>query len=299
MTFLSTVSDLFRLTLVLVASAFLSSCVTHNGVSEPPWVAAVAGDGPGDPGLVRYETLAVKNLPKSRRGNPPVYQVFGETYNVMDSAEGFRQWGVASWYGKKFHGRETSSGEIYDMHLMTAAHKTLPLPTFVRVTRADNGKSIVVKVNDRGPFVGDRIIDLSFAAASKLDILDSGKAEVYVEAISTHYVSDAILDGPSAFDSEQHSALIAAEPSAVVVQESVPSEVFIQVGAFSQAPNAERMLVRVRETLNLPAGINHDPSRRLHLVQVGPMDSEFMVQNAVNSLATLGIDSFKLVSGNP
>lgn len=296
---LSTVSGILRCTVVLLTLPLLGGCIAIPGAGEPPWVAAVAGDGPGDPSLLQNKTTVVQNMPKSTRGNPPVYRVFGETYKVMDSAENFKEWGVASWYGKKFHGRETSSGEIYDMHLMTAAHKSLPLPTFVKVTRADTGKSVVVKVNDRGPFVGDRIIDLSFAAATELDMVDSGKVEVYVEALSTHYIAQPILDEPMLYDSEQQAALIAAEPQDVAVQESVSSDVFIQVGAFSQVPNAARMLDRVREALDLPAGINHDRTRQLHLVQIGPMADEYMLQDAVDSLSSVGIDSFTFVTVNP
>lgn len=296
---LSTVSGILRCTAVLFSVSLLGGCAAFNGASEPPWVAAVAGDGPGDPRLLQDRAIVVQNLPKSRRGNPPVYRVFGETYKVMDSAEDFKEWGVASWYGKKFHGRETSSGEIYDMHLMTAAHKNLPLPTFVKVTRADSGKSVVVKVNDRGPFVGDRIIDLSYAAASELGMVDSGKVEVYVEALSTHFVAPPGLAEPGLYSSEQQAALIASEPVGVAVQESVSSDVFIQVGAYSQAPNAERMLDRVQEALDLPAGINHDRNRELHLVRIGPMADEYMLQDAVDSLSSVGIDSFTFVTVNP
>lgn len=296
---LSTVSGILRCTAVVLGASLLSGCITPNGAIEPPWVAAVAGDGPGDPTLLQDREMVVQNMPKSKRGNPPVYRVFGETYKVMDSAENFKEWGVASWYGKKFHGRETSSGEIYDMHLMTAAHKNLPLPTFVKVTRADTGKSVVVKVNDRGPFVGDRIIDLSFAAATELDMVDSGKVEVYIEALSTHYITQPILLEPPTYDSTQQAALIAAEPQDVARQESVSSDIFIQVGAYSQAPNAERMLDRVRESLDLPVGISHDQNRQLHLVHVGPMADEYMLQDALASLSSVGIDSFTFVTVNP
>lgn len=121
--------------------------------------------------------------PRSRYGNPKTYEVMGERYFVLNSAEGYKEHGGASWYGTKFHGRRTSSGEAYDMYQMTAAHKTLPLPTYVRVTRKSNGRSVVVKVNDRGPFHAGRIIDLSYAAAARLDLLKEGSAEVVVEAL--------------------------------------------------------------------------------------------------------------------
>ncbi|MDG1662054.1 MAG: septal ring lytic transglycosylase RlpA family protein [Pseudomonadales bacterium] len=121
--------------------------------------------------------------PKSRGGNASVYTVFGKSYRVLDSAKGFKERGDASWYGKKFHGRDTANGERYDMFQMTAAHKHLPLPSYVRVTNLENRKSTIVRVNDRGPFHGGRIIDLSYAAATKIDMLKKGTARVEIEVI--------------------------------------------------------------------------------------------------------------------
>jgi len=121
--------------------------------------------------------------PRARYGNPPFYDVFGKRYYVLSSSVGYWERGVASWYGPGFHKERTSIGEPYDMYGMTAAHKTLPLPTYVRVTNLQNGRSIVVRVNDRGPFVGNRIIDLSYTAAAKLDMLRNGTAMVDVRAI--------------------------------------------------------------------------------------------------------------------
>jgi rare lipoprotein A len=121
--------------------------------------------------------------PRSRYGNPPFYDVFGKRYYVLSSSVGYWERGVASWYGPGFHKVRTSTGEPYDMYGMTAAHKTLPLPAYVRVTNLQNGRSVVVRVNDRGPFVGNRIIDLSYTAAAKLDMLRNGTALVEVRAI--------------------------------------------------------------------------------------------------------------------
>lgn len=121
--------------------------------------------------------------PQVRAGNPKVYTIRGKQYRTLKTHRGFEQVGYASWYGSKFHGRKTSNGESYDMYAMTAAHKTLPIPCYVRVTRQDNGKSIVVRINDRGPFVDGRIIDLSYAAAIKLGMTQSGTAKVHIEAI--------------------------------------------------------------------------------------------------------------------
>jgi rare lipoprotein A len=141
--------------------------------------------------------------PRSRYGNPPFYEVFGKRYYVLSSSVAYVERGVASWYGPGFHKVRTSTGELYDMNGMTAAHKTLPLPAYVRVTNLQNGRSIVVRVNDRGPFVGNRIIDLSYTAASRLDMLRNGTAMVEVRAID-----------PSAPSRDQGLPLLAAAPMA-------------------------------------------------------------------------------------
>ncbi|GMV05325.1 MAG: hypothetical protein AMXMBFR53_16040 [Gemmatimonadota bacterium] len=121
--------------------------------------------------------------PRSPYGNMAEYQVFGRTYRTLESAEGYREEGVASWYGEEFHGRSTSSGEPYDMYAMSAAHRTLPLPSFVEITNLDNGRRVVVRVNDRGPFHGGRLIDVSYAAAHRLGMLGRGTARVRVRAL--------------------------------------------------------------------------------------------------------------------
>ena len=149
------------------------------------------GFGSAGPGLASAEGLDFDEIPdaipqqelKRRSGNPETYVIDGVTYRVRDTSDGYREEGLASWYGGYFHGRRTSSGDVYDMYLMTAAHKSLPLPTYVRVTHLGNGRSVVVRVNDRGPFVEDRIIDLSFTAATKLGMADSGTARVEVVAL--------------------------------------------------------------------------------------------------------------------
>lgn len=152
--------------------------------------ATIQGDQDGfpssdqvPPNLADIPDAVPQAAPRSRYGNPAEYEVLGKRYFVLATAEGYRERGGASWYGTKFHGRRTSSGEPYDMFAMTAAHKSLPLPTWVRVTHLGNGKSVVVKVNDRGPFHEGRIIDLSYAAAARLDLLRSGSAQVEVVAL--------------------------------------------------------------------------------------------------------------------
>ncbi|RUO77218.1 septal ring lytic transglycosylase RlpA family protein [Idiomarina seosinensis] len=135
------------------------------------------------PTAAELENATPVQEPYSDQGNRD-YQVFGKRYQVLDSAEGFVETGLASWYGNKFHGHLTSNGEYYDMYSMTAAHKHLPLPSYVRVTNLENNKSVIVRVNDRGPFHPRRIIDLSFAAAYKLEMLDNGTAKVQVKAVN-------------------------------------------------------------------------------------------------------------------
>ena len=136
------------------------------------------------PNLANINEPKPKHEPKSRYGNAPNYTVFNKTYKVLKSSDGYKERGYASWYGTKFHGFRTSSGEVYDMFSMTAAHKTLPLPTYAKITNLHNKHSVIVKINDRGPFHGDRIIDLSYAAASKLGIVANGVGAVEVVAIN-------------------------------------------------------------------------------------------------------------------
>jgi rare lipoprotein A len=131
-----------------------------------------------------FQKLIPKNEPLSRYGNPDTYAVSGRNYNILKTAKGYKARGLASWYGTKFHSQRTSSGEHYDMYAMTAAHRTLPLPSYLRVKNLDNGRVAIVKVNDRGPFHSSRLIDLSYAAATKLGILPKGTAHVEIEALS-------------------------------------------------------------------------------------------------------------------
>lgn len=153
---------------LLVLLCGLAGCST---ISPTPDWSSIPGPTPIDE-------------PKSRGGNKSSYVVWGQRYHVMDDATGYVQEGIASWYGEPFHGRKTSNGEVYDMHQMTAAHKNLPLPSYVLVTNKDNGKRAIVRVNDRGPFHGDRIIDLSYRAAQVLDMDKKGVADVKIEVIT-------------------------------------------------------------------------------------------------------------------
>jgi rare lipoprotein A len=191
-------------------------------------VAVSSGCTFGVPISKRGEQQSSSGVPAttpSQRGNPSSYVVFGKRYYVLDSSEGFVQRGIASWYGTKFHGRQTSSGEVYNMHAMTAAHKTLPLPVYVHVKNLDNGRSTVVRVNDRGPFISGRIIDLSYAAAKKLGVDGPGTANVEISVLSK---------GES-----KPSSVVRSIPLAPEVDES---PLFIQMGSFSSQMNAYSMV---------------------------------------------------------
>lgn len=156
---------------ILLSIMLLALAACGGGTGVKPEARKPAPIMPGD------------DAPRSKYGNPASYEVFGETYHVLPTARGYSERGKASWYGEEFHGKRTSSGEPYNMHAMTAAHRTLPLPSYVRVTNLQNRREIIVRVNDRGPFHDDRIIDLSFAAATELGILRNGTADVEVSAV--------------------------------------------------------------------------------------------------------------------
>ena len=201
--------------------------------------------------------------PKSRYGNPDSYVVFGKRYYTLDSARGFVERGVASWYGEKFHGRRTSSGEPYDMYAMTAAHKALPLPTYVQVTNLGNGRQVVVRVNDRGPFHDNRIIDMSYAAASRLGMLSAGTALVEVKAIDPASPT-APTPVPVAMPASEQI------PSTV---NSVPLSLYLQVGAFAVKANALKLEQRLRALSSQKVRINETlhGGQRLYQVQLGPL----------------------------
>lgn len=175
------VSRCARLITLLSVVVLLPACGFFGGLSKPGGVSDSAPNVVPDNSKISDAVPRVE--PKSRGGNRSSYKVFGKTYKVMNSSKGFVERGDASWYGTKFHGRLTANGERYDMYAMTAAHKNLPLPSYVQVTNLDNGKKIVVRVNDRGPFHKGRVIDLSYAAASKIGMLKKGTARVKVVAI--------------------------------------------------------------------------------------------------------------------
>lgn len=194
--------------------------------------------------------------PGAKPGQPKPYRVGSTWYYPVSDATNFRQKGKASWYGKKFHGKKTSSGEIYNMHAMTAAHKTLPLGTFVRVHNLDNGKSIEVRVNDRGPFVRGRIIDLSYAAAKKLDVVGPGTAPVEIVALGK-------AETPGS-----------GKSSGYVPVDYYSGNFTFQVGAFSRRENALRLKEKLEKTyMNVHIQPYDDGKRVMFRVRVGRASS--------------------------
>lgn len=183
-------------------------------------------------------------------GNKSPYMVFGEVYHVMESSKGYKEKGGASWYGLKFHGHNTSNGEVYDIHGMTAAHKTLPLPSYAKVTNLANGRSAIVRVNDRGPFHAERIIDLSYAAATKLGYIEQGVAQVLVEAI----------------DVEQWLAEENAKLQPVIEEDMH----YLQIGAYSNEATALQMRQRLLQQFSWPIAVEAGQDG-LHRVKMGPV----------------------------
>jgi rare lipoprotein A len=259
------------------------------GISLALWFAGCSStkvfepsdQAPASPRDVSAVPNAVpKAEPRSRYGNPASYVVFGKRYHTLPSSKGYRERGLASWYGTKFHGKRTSSGEPYDLYAMTAAHKTLPLPTYVEVTNLDNGRSVIVKVNDRGPFHGGRIIDLSYTAASKLGILDKGTGRVEVRAIDPRTPDQAPANTP------------------VLVQKDIPAEttdsqLFLQVGAFQDRNNAERMRNNI-QAQNLGAVRIVEAGTEqgtFYKVQVGPLSDAGEADRVAQALQPLGISA--------
>lgn len=209
---------------------------------------------PSGPVPVSFEKVIPKREPISRYGNPDSYQVMGKQYDVMTNSTGYKSRGIASWYGTKFHKVRTSSGEKYDMYALTAAHKTLPLPTYIKVRNLDNGKTAIVKVNDRGPFHESRILDLSYAAAAKLGVFPKGTANVEIEALKT-------------------------------TQRSL--SYYIQAGAFESSVLADSLRAKLGALTTSPVYVQKHSNR--YLVQVGPFASKEMVNSLKERLESNNI----------
>lgn len=237
--------------------------------------------------------------PRSRYGNPSSYEVLGKRYRVMPSADGHTERGVASWYGNKFHGRRTSSGEPYDMFSMTAAHKHLPLPTYVEVTNLENGRKIIVKVNDRGPFHQNRIIDLSYVAAAKLGITAKGTGLVEIKAINPARPGQPKADAQPVV-SRNSQPQPAVQPVLTGSKEIKPASqpgLFVQAGAFKDRSNALRMKSRLESTLDNPIRITELTTSDdiIYRVQVGPLPQVQLADTVSLQLENMGIKNLRTV----
>ena len=218
--------------LMILAMPFLSGCfgssITYPTRSDgPPIINRVD--------LTKLPNPVVRREPKSKIGNKSPYKVFGKSYRVMESGSGYKATGIASWYGRKFHGRKTSNGETFDMFKLTAAHRSLPLPIYLRVTNLDNGRSTIVRVNDRGPFHGNRLIDLSYAGAVKLGFAEEGTARVRLQ----------VLEKGTMY--------------------------YLQVGAFRDRKSAQSLKKRAQDLTRLRGRVVSESSDRLYRVHLGPI----------------------------
>ncbi|MGI9302012.1 MAG: septal ring lytic transglycosylase RlpA family protein [Gammaproteobacteria bacterium] len=244
----------------------LAACISKPPAPRPPPKIEVAPE------------LAPRAEPRSKYGNPPSYVVLGKRYYVMDRSDGYAEQGIASWYGRKFHGRRASSGETYDMYAMTAAHKSLPLPTYVRVTNLANQRSVVLRVNDRGPFHDNRIIDLSYAAACKLDILREGTGLVEVRALSP--------PTPRAVATVSEARAPTGEP-----------QLFVQAGAFVERRNAERLRAQLsaKALRNVRIQAGKVSTQPVYRVRLGPFSSVEASDLAVEQLDAIGVQGHRVV----
>jgi rare lipoprotein A len=270
----------------------LAGCGTFSGRSgdRAPDAGKRGGgyyldDGPGDNPPANLDRIPdpVPRWEPLVRGTARPYTVMGRSYTPMAQLAPYRARGMATWYGRRYHGQRTASGEVYDMYAMTGAHPVLPIPSYARVTNLDNGRSVVVRINDRGPFLAERLIDLSYVAAHKLDIVRKGSGLVEVEAIlpgsdsaPSTLTTEAPAEAPAAAIPEAAVAAVqtAPLPEPTSVDPALANGFYLQLGAFSMRDNAERFVERMRVALaEFQAGLSIVSSGSLHRVQAGPYAS--------------------------
>ncbi|BAV32528.1 rare lipoprotein A [Sulfuricaulis limicola] len=238
-----------------------------------------------------------KDEPRSASGNNP-YSVYGVTYTPLADTGGYRERGVASWYGKKFHGKRTSSGEPYDMYAMTAAHKTLPLPSYVRVRNLQNDRSVVVRVNDRGPFLHNRLIDLSYAAAARLGILGTGTGVVEIEAVGPGEPATQVV---KTYPLQIIPPAAAAEEISVAPAPAANPKLYLQVGAFAQRENAVSLRDRLEREALRPIFVQSSQTSGgtdaapVYRVRIGPLASVEEGDRLTERAAQLGIRDARIV----
>lgn len=288
---------------LLVIIFLMTGCISQKPLPESTDQGYVPADlhvkdsaptGEFDPSKVK--PAIPKWEPYSKYGNQPSYKVLGKTYYVLKDPGSFKQQGIASWYGKKFHGRRTSSWEVYDMFAMTAAHKTLPIPSYVKVTNIENNRSAIVKVNDRGPFHEGRIIDLSYAAAHVLGVAQKGTAQVEIELISTSKPSNTLTQKSdanklaSSAPPENHTKSVSRVPENRPPDElptplaSNNKQTYLQVGAFSTLDRAQNLQSKLMEIIQHPVSISPIEARtnRLLRVLIGPISYQEDIQSLIS-----------------
>lgn len=233
-------------------------------------------DGPGDNPPDNLDAIpdAVPKFEPLREINMRPYEAMGKSFTPMTSLQPYKKRGTASWYGRRYHGNPTASGEPYDMYEMTAAHPTLPLPSYARVTNTTNGRSVIVRINDRGPFLSDRLIDLSYTAAHKLNIIEGGSGEVIVEAII-----------PKEYKNQQIAAALPARKPVTEEKQSSQAATYLQLGAFGTVHNARNYLTRIQQRLpSLSKTVGIRKKDGLFKIHAGPYTNLAMAQQAANAI---------------
>ncbi len=290
---------IMSLTLTACSSSAPRSGGSHGGGHAPSRLSTPAPaheqDGYPDADDVPDDLAAVpepvpREEPKSKYGNPETYTVLGETYRVRPSAENFVERGVASWYGTKFHGRRTSSGEAYDMYKYTAAHKTLPLPSYVQVTNLSNGQSTVVRVNDRGPFKAGRIIDLSYVAAHKLGLHNTGTAPVEIRVLTPGERQAELASTPAPGRATPSAPASGAGSGTSPAAVKAPT-FFVQAGAFGDAHRARQRAELVRPMTSETVAVQTGQNGRLHRVRIGPLATRALAEALLETLDTRGVEA--------
>jgi rare lipoprotein A len=279
--------------LLLTLAAFLASCSAFR-----------KGDGPPnyDVDVSRIPNAEPKPEKLAKYGNMPFYTVYGKRYYIMKSPRNFEQTGMASWYGTKFHSRRTSSGERYNMLAMTAAHKTLPLPTYVEVTNLKNNRQIIVKVNDRGPFSSNRIIDLSYVAAKKLGMLGHGTTKVKIKAIDPYQYASQRKKASTPIEHRAPATTFASSEPITTKHAAASSgsthhsstQVYLQAGAFSKKAYAISLKKRLGSLQDYPVRVTAPGTNsKLYRVQIGPIDHS-SINKITQRLRSIGITAKKI-----
>lgn len=274
----------FRL-IILLFSVMLASCAIKDGAPE------------------RYnrdwrtiEDATPLDEPFSRYGNPGSYEVFGQRYQVMNNNAGFNEKGLASWYGSKFHGRRTSSGETYDMYEMTAAHKSLRIPSYVEVTNLSNNRKAIVKVNDRGPFHEGRIIDLSYAAAIKLGVIGTGTAPVSIRVIEVGKPKIELVNNSPA--GVGGSNKINNKPVKFSGDKLIGDHFYVQVAAFANEESALKMLndLKDKKFRSVRIHVEEKQDKLLYRVRIGPVPTTLVAEKLVVKLKEINHNDVKIVA---